>query len=110
MIRPVVVLLGFLLFCRHFDCVGVLGPKKWLSNSIKIQDCNRSVPLPTIQSETWLVHAKAREPHLNPPGSYELSWLFPVKQGREAESSYEPGGSDVVRELSREPAMFQIGL
>ena len=26
-----------------------------------------SVPLPTIQSETWLVHAKVREPHLNPP-------------------------------------------
>ena len=45
-----------------------------------------------------------------PPGSYELSWLFPLKQGQEAESSYEPGGSDVVRELSREPAMFQIGL
>ena len=45
-----------------------------------------------------------------PPRSYELSWLFPLKQGREAESSYELGGSDVVRELSREPAMFQIGL
>ena len=45
-----------------------------------------------------------------PSGSYELSWLLPLKQGREAESSYEPGGSDVVRELSREPAMFQIGL
>ena len=45
-----------------------------------------------------------------PPSSYELSWLFPVKQGREAVSSYEPGGSDVVRELSREPATFQIGV
>ena len=45
-----------------------------------------------------------------PPSSYELSWLIPLKQGREAESSCEPGGSDVVRELSREPAMFQIGL
>ena len=45
-----------------------------------------------------------------PPRLYEFSWLFPLKQGREAESSYEPGGSDVVRELSREPAMFQIGL
>ena len=45
------------------------------------------------------------------PGSYELSWFFPLKlEGWEAESSYEPGGSDVVRELSREPAMFQIGL
>ena len=38
-----------------------------------------------------------------PPGSYELSWLSPVKQGRE-------GGSDVVRELSREPAMFRVGV
>ena len=36
--------------------------------------------------------------------------FFPLKQGQEAENSYEPGGSDVVRELSREPAMFQIGL
>ena len=45
-----------------------------------------------------------------PPGSCELSWRDPLKQAREAESSYEPGGSDVVRELSREPAMFQIGL
>ena len=44
------------------------------------------------------------------PGSYELSGLSPLKQGREAESSYEPGSPDVVRELSREPAMFQIGL
>ena len=68
------------------------------------------MPLPTIQSETWLVHAKVREPTPEPPGSYELSWLFPLKHGREAESSYEPGGSHVVRELSREPAMFQIGL
>ena len=25
------------------------------------------LPLPAIQSETWLVHAKVREPHLNPP-------------------------------------------
>ena len=47
---------------------------------------------------------------VNPPGSYELSWLFPLKQGREAENSYEPGGSDVIRELQREPAMFQIGV
>ena len=39
-----------------------------------------------------------------PPGSYELSWFSPLEQGRETESSYEPGGSDVVRELSREPA------
>ena len=39
-----------------------------------------------------------------------VSIFLALKQGREAESSYEPGGSDVVRELSREPAMFQIGL
>ena len=38
--------------------------------------------------------------------SYELSWLFPYNKG----DSYEPGGSDVVRELLREPAMFQIRL
>ena len=25
-----------------------------------------SGPLPTLQSETWLVHANVREPHLNP--------------------------------------------
>ena len=45
-----------------------------------------------------------------PPGSCELSWLYPLKQGQEAESSYEPGGSDAARKLSREPVMFQIGL
>ena len=43
------------------------------------------------------------------PGSCELSWFFPLQQGQEAENSHEPGGSDVDRELSREPAMFQIG-
>ena len=53
---------------------------------------------------------KSSQTTSEPPGSYELSWLFPVKQGREAERSYEPGGSDVVRELSREPAMFRIGV
>ena len=26
-----------------------------------------TVPFPTIQSEKWLIHAKVREPHLNPP-------------------------------------------
>ena len=26
-----------------------------------------------------------------PPGSYELSWLFPLNKGRKAEGSYEPG-------------------
>ena len=56
-----------------------------------------SVPLTAIQSETRLVRAnflpidlfikgKARKVHMN--------W----------------GGSDVVRELLREPVMFQIGL
>ena len=33
-----------------------------------------------------------------------------LKQEQEAESSYEPGGSDVIRELLRESALFQIGL
>ena len=27
--------------------------------------CQKSVPLPGIQSEIWLVHAKVREPHLS---------------------------------------------
>ena len=44
------------------------------------------------------------------PGSYELSAPRPCFKGKSQESSYEPGGSDVARELSREPAMFQIGL
>ena len=68
-----------------------------------------SVPLLTIQSETWLVHAKVREPHLNPPVRMSFPGFPLLKRGREAESQYEPGGSDVVRELSREPAIFQIG-
>ena len=45
-----------------------------------------------------------------PRGSCELSWRDPLKQGREAGSSHDRGVSDVVRELLREPAMFQIGL
>ena len=45
-----------------------------------------------------------------PPGSCELSASRPCFQGKSQGSSYEAGGSDVVRELSREPAMFQIGL
>ena len=45
-----------------------------------------------------------------PAGSYEFSVSRPCFKGKSQESSYEPGGSDVVRELSREPAMFQIGL
>ena len=50
-----------------------LSSRPWQSLSISLH----SVPLPTIQSETWLVHVKVREPHLNQPGPYELSWLFP---------------------------------
>ena len=45
-----------------------------------------------------------------PPGSYELSASRPPFTGKSQESSHEPGGSDVVRELCREPAMFQIRL
>ena len=33
----------------------------------------------------------------------------PCFKGLHQESSHEPGSSDAVRELSREPAMFQIG-
>ena len=103
--------------CRETRAIygGPFGaPPKGAGKSVPREICQKvsnilSVPLPTIQSEAWLVHAKVRETHLT-PGSYELSWLFPLKQGREAEGSYEPSGSDVVRELSREPAMFLIGL
>ena len=35
-----------------------------------------------------------------PPGSYELFWLLPLFSRESQKSSYEPGGSDVVRELS----------
>ena len=45
-----------------------------------------------------------------PPGSHELSAFRPCFKGKRQENSYESGGSDVVRELSREPDMFQIGL
>ena len=46
-----------------------------------------------------------------PLGSHELSALRTRFLNREdQESSCEPRGSDVVRELSREPIMFQIGL
>ena len=34
----------------------------------------------------------------------------PCFKGKRQESSYEPGSSDLVRELACEPAMFQIGL
>ena len=44
------------------------------------------------------------------PGSDELSVSHHYLQGKSQEHSYEPGGSDVVRELSHEPAMPQIGL
>ena len=45
-----------------------------------------------------------------PPGSDELSASRPSFKGKSQENSYELGGSDVVRELPREPAMFQIEL
>ena len=41
-----------------------------------------SVPLPTIQSETWLVHAKVREPHLNPPFRMNFLPLTFVLEGK----------------------------
>ena len=64
------------------------------------------VRLPALQSETWLVHAKVREPHLNPL----VRMNFPGFSLENKGSSYEAGGSDVVRELLREPAMFQVGV
>ena len=69
-----------------------------------------SVPLPTIQSETWLVRAKVREPHLNPPVRMNFLPLALLLKGKARKVHTNPGGSHVVRELSREPAMFQIGL
>ena len=74
--------------------------------SPRAQKHQSSVPLPTIQSATWLVRAKVREPHLNPPVRMNFLPLALVLKGESQESSYEPAGSDVVRELSREPAMF----
>ena len=43
-------------------------------------------------------------------GSSEFSWLKPLtfNRGWEAENSLEPMDSDVVCELAREPAIFQI--
>ena len=60
--------------------------------------------------KTWLVHVKVREPHLNPPVRMNFLPLALVFKGKRQDNSYEPGGSDAVRELSREPAMFQIEL
>ena len=45
------------------------------------------------------------------PSSYGIFSLLPLFYvGESQESSCKLGGSDVVRKLSREPAMFQIGL
>ena len=74
------------------------------------QEGHCSVPVPTIQSETWLVHAKVREPHLNPPVRMNFLPLALVLKGKARKVHTNPRGSDAVRELSREPAMFQIGL
>ena len=41
-----------------------------------------SVPLPTVQSETWLVHVKVCEPHLNPPVRMNFLPLAFVLEGR----------------------------
>ena len=41
-----------------------------------------SAPLPTLQSETWLVHAKVREPHLNPPVRMNFLPLALVLKGK----------------------------
>ena len=41
-------------------------------------NCYLSVPLPTIQSETWLVRVKVCEPHLNP--HVRVNFLPLVKQ------------------------------
>ena len=85
------------------------GPfSKKLGNNFELYSSFGAAPLLTIQSERWLVRVIVREPHLNPPVSMMFFWLFPLKQGREAESSYEPGGSDVVRELSCDQPCFRL--
>ena len=71
----------------------------------------RVVTSPNFSKVLWgspkASHIKASS---EPPGSYELSASRSCFKRKSQESSYEPGGSDVVRELSREPAMLQIGL
>ena len=64
----------------------------------------------TVQSETWLFSRESSRTTSEPPNSYEFSSSRPCFKGESLESSCEPGGSDVVRELSREQAIFQIGL
>ena len=45
------------------------------------------------------------------PASHDFSFCLDVGfKGKGKENSYEPGALDVVRELSREAAIFQIGL
>ena len=65
-----------------------------------------SVPLPTIQSKTWLVHKEVREPHLNLLVRMNSLPLALVLKGKSQRSSYEAGGSDVVHEVLRKPVMF----
>ena len=69
-----------------------------------------SVPLRTIQSEAWLVHIEVHETHLNPLIRMNLYASRSCFQRKSQESSYKLGGSDVVHELSSEPAIFQTGL
>ena len=53
----------------------------------------------------WRESSRTRS---EPPLLYEISFPCEIRAG--GRSSYEPAGSDVVRKLSCEPAMFQIGL
>ena len=53
---------------------------------------------------------KFREPHLNLSVRMSFLPLALISKGEVRKVSYEPGGSDVVRELLRESTMFQIGL
>ena len=70
---------------------------------------NLSVPLPTIQSKHgWFGRKFAN--HIWAPGSYDFLPLVLALKGKTRKVHTSPGGSDVVRELLREPAMFQIGL
>ena len=46
----------------------------------------------TIQSETWLVHAKVREPHLNPPVLMNFLPLTLVLKGHARKVHTRTGG------------------
>ena len=68
------------LFCvTNVRVVGKLIPRQLVC---VIGTFTKSVPLPTLQSETWLVRAKVRKPHLNPPVRMNFLPLALVLKGK----------------------------